>query len=153
MLQADEDLVEMALAFWQQQGVLRHDASGGSSGRADTYVVVERLGQEEEDEDEEATGPTGHAAASTAATDVDNSNSSRKARADDAQRTVYWQFIVGMLTNSAASMPLAQIAMMMKMLMAEGFPWSNEELQEFLGEKVVDGELEATGGKYRLVKK
>ncbi|EFX03722.1 anaphase-promoting complex subunit [Grosmannia clavigera kw1407] len=152
MLQADEDLVETALAFWQQQGVLRHDAGGGSSGRPDTYVVVERLGQDEEEEEEEAAAATmGFASAPT--TDADNSSSSRQARADDAQRTVYWQFIVGMLTNSAASMPLAQIAMMMKMLMAEGFPWSNEELLEFLGEKVMDGELEVIGGKYRLVKK
>ena len=65
---------------------------------------------------------------------------------------MYWQFIVGMLTNSSPAMPLGQIAMMMKMLIAEGFPWSNEELQEFLGEKVAAGELEITGGKYKLIR-
>ena len=50
-------------------------------------------------------------------------------------------------------MPLGQIAMMMKMLMPDGCPWSNEELQEFLGEKITEGELELVGGKYRLIKK
>ena len=32
------------------------------------------------------------------------------------RRTVYWQFIVGMLTNSAPAMPLSQISMMMKII-------------------------------------
>lgn len=69
------------------------------------------------------------------------------------KRQVYWQFVVGMLTNSGPAMPLGQIAMMMKMLIADGFPWSNEELQEFLGEKIAEGELELAGGKYKLVKR
>lgn len=149
MLQADEDLVELALVFWQKQGVLRPDAGRG----ADTYVVVERLGEENAaTKAEPAVLDTGMAGVA-GGTGGTGAGSSRKTRADDAQRTVYWQFIVGMLTNSAATMPLTQIAMMMKMLMAEGFPWSNEELLEFLGEKVADGDLELTGGKYRLVKK
>jgi anaphase-promoting complex subunit 2 len=63
---------------------------------------------------------------------------------------MYWQFIQGMLTNSSSQMPLQQIAMMLKMLIVEGFPYSNEELQEFLGGKVASGELEVSGGKYKL---
>lgn len=58
-----------------------------------------------------------------------------------------------MLTNASATMPLGQIAMMMKMLIQDGFPWSNEELQEFLAERVAEGEMEIVGGKYKLVKK
>ena len=147
MLRMDEDLVALALAFWEKEGVLRQDAHD-----ADKYSVVENLAaaseavadvsaaEEPGTLDAAAAGPTG-------------THKTRQARADDAQRIVYWQFIVGMLTNSAASMPLAQIAMMLKMLMAEGFPWSNEELQEFLSEKVEDGELDVAGGKYKLVKK
>jgi anaphase-promoting complex subunit 2 len=42
--------------------------------------------------------------------------------------------------------------MMLKMLISEGFPYSNEELQEFLGRKVAEGPLELVGGKYRLKK-
>jgi anaphase-promoting complex subunit 2 len=65
---------------------------------------------------------------------------------------MYWQFIQGMLKNSSSQMPLQQIATMLKMLIADGFPYSNEELQVFLGTKVADGELEFAGGKYRLKK-
>jgi anaphase-promoting complex subunit 2 len=57
-----------------------------------------------------------------------------------------------MLKNSSSQMPLQQIATMLKMLIADGFPYSNEELQVFLGTKVADGELEFAGGKYRLKK-
>jgi anaphase-promoting complex subunit 2 len=69
------------------------------------------------------------------------------------RRAMYWQYIKGMLTNASASMALAQVSMMMKMLVPDGFPWSGEELQEFLGERVTAGDLEVVGGKYRLVRK
>ena len=36
-------------------------------------------------------------------------------------------------------MQLGHMAMMMKMLIADGFAWSNEELQAFLNEKVPTG--------------
>ncbi|KAA8564339.1 hypothetical protein EYC84_011283 [Monilinia fructicola] len=63
---------------------------------------------------------------------------------------VYWQFVQSMLTNSSSQMAAPQIAMMLKMLIAEGFPYSNEELLEWLGGKVEDGALECVGGRYRL---
>lgn len=170
MLQMDEDLIVAALEFWASKDVLMQDRR-----EPEKYTVIEDLerakvelerelareeaerkkaAQDAESADAAAQAPV-PATASAAATSASAAptRSKREARADDAQRTMYWQFIVGMLTNSAVSMPLAQIAMMMKMLIAEGFPWSNEELQEFLGEKVTDGELEVAGGKYRLVKK
>lgn len=167
MLQMDEDLVVSALAFWAAKTVLIQDRRV-----PERFMVIEdlerakvelqrELAREDAEKKEAAQAAEAADAASTATeataatttTTAATARSKREARADDAQRTVYWQFIVGMLTNSAVSMPLAQIAMMMKMLIAEGFPWSNEELQEFLGEKVADGELEVVGGKYRLVKK
>jgi anaphase-promoting complex subunit 2 len=58
-----------------------------------------------------------------------------------------------MLTNSAPTMPLGQMLMMMKMLIPDGCSWTNEELQEFLAEKVAENKLELAGGKYRLPKK
>jgi anaphase-promoting complex subunit 2 len=82
--------------------------------------------------------------------------SPRKPKIDSKEqerRTVYWQFIVGMLTNSAPTMPLGQMLMMMKMLIPDGCSWTNEELQEFLAEKVAENKLELAGGKYRLPKK
>ena len=141
-LMIDEDLLEAALAFWVSQRIIKDVGNR-------TYVVMER-------EEDPATEP---AADVTAGEDTaDNSQPSpRKSKGmsskEKEQQAVYWQFIVGMLTNSAPAMPLGQILMMMKMLIPDGCPWSNEELQEFLDDKVAGQELELSGGKYRLPKK
>ncbi|KAK7753686.1 hypothetical protein SLS62_004308 [Diatrype stigma] len=170
-LEMDEDLLTAALEFWEAKQVLRKTEGGG-------YVVIERL-----DEAEGGGGGRGALAASpfggavtaspaaadkrspaAAAAPGNRRGGAKSAKAaaggsggmsekEKEKRQVYWQFVVGMLTNSGPAMPLGQIAMMMKMLIADGFPWSNEELQEFLGEKMAEGELELAGGKYKLVKK
>jgi anaphase-promoting complex subunit 2 len=141
-LMIDEDLLESSLRFWVSKRVLRDVGSR-------TYVVIERL-------DEEGSATAGHDAGSIGEAEEITQSSPRKPKMDPKEqerRTVYWQFIVGMLTNSGPAMPLGQIAMMMKMLIAGGCPWSNEELQDFLAEKIAEGEMELSGGKYRLVKK
>ncbi|KAH6627994.1 hypothetical protein F5144DRAFT_577527 [Chaetomium tenue] len=150
-LQMDEDLITAALQFWAGKGVLRRVAGAANSN---TYVVAETLSEPatgaaasdaaaEQPMDEESTTATAAAAAA-------NQGMSAKER---ERRDMYWRYIQGMLTNASTSMPLAQMAMMMKVLIADGFPWSNEELQDFLGEKVAGGEMEVVGGKYRLVRK
>lgn len=141
-LMIDEDLLEAALVFWINEKVLKDVGDR-------TYTVIERR------EDTVSDG--------VANDHVDNLgpdqtlSSPRKAKgvssAEKQRQTVYWQFIVGMLTNSAPTMPLGQILMMMKMLIPDGCTWSNEELQEFLDEKISEGQLELAGGKYRLPKK
>jgi anaphase-promoting complex subunit 2 len=154
-LQMDEDLITAALQFWVTKGVLRRAA-----GAPNTYVVLETVDEPSAADTVTAaatTEPSGStdqpmeepepAAAATAAAKPGLSAKERE------RREIYWRYIQGMLTNASASMPLAQMAMMMKMLIADGFPWSNEELQDFLGEKVLEGEMEVVGGKYRLVKK
>ncbi|RAH67155.1 anaphase promoting complex subunit 2 [Aspergillus aculeatinus CBS 121060] len=63
---------------------------------------------------------------------------------------LYWQFIVGMLTNQGA-MPLQRIVMMLKIAVPGGFPFSNEELREFLAGMVAKGNLEiVSGGNYKI---
>ncbi|GAP90269.1 putative cullin family protein [Rosellinia necatrix] len=146
-LQIDEDLLTAALQLWENKDVLRKQRDG-------RYVVVERLS-------DVAESPLAgqYAAPSMSAATADASQTPpRRAKPgmsekEKEKRGVYWQFIVGMLTNSSPAMPLNNIAMMMKMLIPDGFPWSNEELQEFLAEKLGDGELELVGGKYKLIKK
>jgi anaphase-promoting complex subunit 2 len=131
----DEDTLRAALRFWMSKRVLREVTEG-------SYQVLERLdgtdiGQQQEE---------------SLDTDVDDIPTSKPSMSKEEQM-MYWQFIQGMLKNSAAQMPLAQIAMMLKMLIAEGFPWSNVELGEFLKSKVDDGDLELAGGKYKLKRK
>jgi anaphase-promoting complex subunit 2 len=100
---------------------------------------------------------TGAAAAGGAAAAADEPPAAvaagKPSAKERARREVYWRYVQGMLTNASASMPLAQMGMMLRMLIADGFPWSDEELGAFLGEKVAGGEMEVVGGRYRLVKK
>ncbi|KAI0393522.1 Cullin family protein [Xylariaceae sp. FL0594] len=153
-LQMDEDLLTAALLFWENKRVLRKDSEG-------CYAVVERLSNAAEltsAAPSSAATPGASAAGTAAAAPPPPPPPPRKAKSgvsekEKEKRTVYWQFIVGMLTNSSPAMALSQISMMMKMLIPDGFPWSNEELQEFLADKMGDGELELVGGKYKLIKK
>jgi anaphase-promoting complex subunit 2 len=167
-LSMDEELLVAALGFWTAKGVLRRD-------RRDGYVVAETLGDaggadgrtttaaadddddNERDDVEDNKQASGSAAAPTNTPAGPGTTSSSGGggggKSSDPRRAVYWQYVVGMLTNASAQMPPAQIAMMLKMLVPDGFPWSSEELREFLGEKVAAGELEVAGGKYRLPRK
>ncbi|RCI15714.1 hypothetical protein L249_3442 [Ophiocordyceps polyrhachis-furcata BCC 54312] len=162
-LRMDEDLLALALSFWLSKQVLRNVGN-------QTYEVIERLGS-----DANTTTKAVAAAAGSGTTSRDEEGGGGEEEDDEKdgdeevslrkpsrlvdetkekeRRGVYWQFIVGMLTNSSPAMALGQISMMMKMLISDGCPWSNEELQDFLGERVVAGELELVGGKYRLPKK
>ena len=155
-LQMDEELVLQALEFWESQQVLArypHDQ--------DMFVVLERR-------DQPLGRPELHPAASAPAVMQDDhgaqpggkptalkraGTTSAMDAKEHERRAMYWQFIVGMLTNSMPNAQLGQLAMMMRMLITDGFSWSDQDLQEFLAEKVELGELEVAGGKYKLVKK
>lgn len=155
-LQMDEELVLQALEFWESKQVLArypHDH--------ETFVVLERR-------DQPLSRPELHPAASAPAVLQDDhgappggkpaalkraGTTSAMDAKENERRAMYWQFIVGMLTNSMPNAQLGQLAMMMRMLITDGFSWSDQDLQEFLAEKVELGELEVSGGKYKLVKK
>lgn len=140
-LQMDDGPIASALSFWVSKGVLAR--------RGDAYVVLETASSAEQ-------AAASFSAPGSPAGDETEEPAPPAAVMDGketARRAMYWQYIRGMLTNASATMPLGQMAMMMKMLIADGFPWSNEELQDFLGEKVAEGDMEIVGGKYRLVKK
>lgn len=162
-LTMDEDLLKSALEFWLSQGVLGH-----VDGDQQTFVVLERRGNELQQQQNLANAASSAMAPSSTTDSAQPpmlsspsplpsmSSLPRKAKLNAKEqetRTVYWQFIVGMLTNSSPAMPLTQIAMMMKMLLTDGCTWSEDELREFLAEKVAGQDLELSGGRYRLVKK
>jgi anaphase-promoting complex subunit 2 len=139
----EETLVRSALKFWVNKLVL-HET------HPNTFAVLETLNQE----DRERSNAQSAAAAASGTHDesVDDVGLAGNDGIGVEKMGMYWQFIQSMLTNSSSQMPLQQIAMMLKVLIVDGFPYSNEELQELLERKVVDGKLELVGGKYKLKK-
>ncbi|CCC06230.1 hypothetical protein SMACR_00447 [Sordaria macrospora] len=166
-LQMDEDLIASCLEYWVSKNVLRRLRSPAAAAQGShTYVVIESLSDPivddlptKIDDDDPFSNPDSATATipqdSGQAVEADTEKPTTTINPKEQERnTMYWQYIKGMLTNASASMPLAQMAMMMKMLIADGFPWTNEQLGEFLAEKIAEGEMEVvSGGKYRLVKK
>ncbi|XMA20510.1 hypothetical protein WAI453_013301 [Rhynchosporium graminicola] len=142
-LEMDEALVRSALRFWVNKLVL-HELS------PNTFSVLETLNKEDR------ARSNAQAAASAAAgggeDSVDDTGLAVNDGINEGKMGIYWQYIQGMLKNRSSQMPLQKIAMTLKMLISDGFPYSNEELQEFLGRKVEDGGLELVGGKYKLKK-
>lgn len=151
-------LVRSACLFWVSKRVLTETSR-------DTFSVLEVLPA---DDGQDSTGATdqptdargGHggnndqaaadATARAAAAEAAAAQESADAAAME-KMNLYWQFIVGMLTNQGA-MPLQRIAMMLKLVVPAGFPFSNEELREFLAGMVARGRLEVgSGGVYRIV--
>jgi anaphase-promoting complex subunit 2 len=142
-LEMEETMVRSALKFWINKLVL-HEVS------LNTFAVLETLNQEDR------ARSNAQAATSAAAGANDESADDTGLVANDGiseqKKAMYWQFIQGMLKNSSSQMPLQQISMMLTMLVVDGFPFGNEQLQELLARKVEDGSLEMVGGKYRLKK-
>ena len=147
-LQMDEDLVENCLLFWVGKLVLTKLDS-------EKYTVLERLptAAYQEATPDQASKSTTLAAAAAIASASAAPVSALRSEEDIAEEKmqIYWQFIVGMLTNQG-TMALPRIVMMLKLAMAGGFPYTNEELRTFLSKRVEDGKLELVGGNYKLVK-
>lgn len=156
-LHMDEELVLQAVDFWMSQEVLTRYSTD-----PDTFTVLEQ-------KDSPPTRPELHPSMSAPAAmegehdlpgmppkpaGVKRAGTTSAMDAKENElRAVYWQFIVGMLTNNMGMMPLNQMGMMLRMVIPGGLPWNDQELQEFLTEKVELGELEVVGGKYKLAKK
>jgi anaphase-promoting complex subunit 2 len=138
-------LVRSACLFWVSKRIL-------SEVQRDTFQVQEVLADEEQHDSESDSEDedTANAAAAAEAAAAAAAKESAEAAAME-KMNVHWQFIVGMLTNQGP-MPLARIVMMLKIAVPGGFPFSNEELREFLGGMVSKGKLEiVNGGNYKIV--
>ncbi len=158
-------LVRSACLFWVSRRIL-------TEVQRDTFRVLETLptskdtiandGGNENASTSETAGPgsaevdvdvtsSADAAANAAAAAAAAAKESAEAAAME-KMNLYWQFIVGMLTNQGA-MPLQRIVMMLKIAVPGGFPFSNEELREFLAGMVSKGKLEiVSGGNYKIVR-
>lgn len=152
-LQMKAPLVRSACLFWVSKRIL-------AEVHRDTFRVLEHLPTEEEQgaagesggADTEGFGsPSGDTAAAAAEAAAAAAAKESAEAAAMEKMNLYWQFIVGMLTNQGA-MPLQRIVMMLKIVVPGGFPFSNEELREFLAGMVSRGKLEiVSGGSYKVV--
>ncbi|KAI9833708.1 MAG: hypothetical protein M1826_006799 [Phylliscum demangeonii] len=128
----EETQVRAALHFWANQRILREVGP-------DVFKVVERV-----DDAMLARSPAKTYYGSLLS-DAD---------ADEKQEVVatlagYWTFIVGMLSNGGP-MPLAQIAAMLKIAVAGGFPHTDDELRSYLDVQLQAGKLVLAKDRYRI---
>lgn len=141
-------LVRSACLFWVSKRIL-------TESTRDTFRVLEYLPTEAETQEVSINAPdqsadTANAAAAAEAAAAVAAKETAEAAAME-KMNLYWQFIVGMLTNQGA-MPLQRIVMMLKIVVPGGFPFSNEELREFLAGMVSKGKIEiVSGGNYKLI--
>ena len=151
-LQMDEDLVNNALTFWVGKLVLMKAADG-------SYSVLEKLpptsAADTTVEKDNASVTMAAAAAAASASAVASAPAASAVRSDEdlieEKMAMFWQYIVGMLTNQGA-MPLQRIVMMLKFVVPGGFTFGDEALRKFLGRRVDEGKLELAGGNYKIVK-
>ncbi|KAF3386612.1 Anaphase-promoting complex subunit 2 [Penicillium rolfsii] len=153
-LEMSPSLVRSACLFWVSKRILTESSR-------DEFSVLESLPSDDEDNDfgvvgtdptdaDLQSGDASNAAAAAEAAAAAAAKESADAAAME-KMNLYWQFIVGMLTNQGA-MPLQRIVMMLKIVVPGGFPFSNEELRDFLAGMVAKGKLEiVSGGNYKIV--
>ncbi|OAL62164.1 anaphase-promoting complex subunit ApcB [Trichophyton rubrum] len=139
-------LVRSACLFWLSKRILIQQ-------QPDTFTVLETLPDDEDpgasSQNQAQAQPNSDANAAAAAAAAAAKEAAEAATM--AKMDLYWQFIKGMLTNQGA-MPLQRIIMMLKIAVPGGFPFSSEELKQFMGKMVSNGELEmVSGGNYKIV--
>ncbi|KIV80191.1 hypothetical protein PV11_07710 [Exophiala sideris] len=138
-------LVRSACIFWVSKRIMAE-----TSDARDTYTVLERLpaGTDMIMNDDNSGRPDAAAVAAEAAA----IQAAREVEEEDRKQkmAMYHQFVVSMLTNQG-QMPLPRIAMMLGIVVPGGFPFSNEELKEFLAGMVKEGVLDVgAGGAYKV---
>ncbi|KAI4230310.1 MAG: hypothetical protein L6R36_000121 [Xanthoria steineri] len=147
-LSMSESFVRNALTFWVGRLVLQPSPSD-----ADSYHVLETLPSSALDPSSSSKSMKSTLLAAAAAADAATSGPAQALRSEEditqEKMEVFWQFVVGMLTNQGA-MPLARIVMMLKVVVPGGFPFGNEELKGFLEGRVREGKLEVVGGQYKI---
>lgn len=143
-LSMSESLVRNGLTFWVGKLVLRPSPSAPN-----TYHVLETLPSSVHHPQRAASNLLTAAAAADAATSAPAHAVRSEEEIMREKMEVFWQFVVGMLTNQGA-MPLTRIVVMLKVVVPGGFPFGNEELKAFLEGRVRDGRLEVVGGQYKI---
>ncbi|KIW78644.1 hypothetical protein Z517_08482 [Fonsecaea pedrosoi CBS 271.37] len=146
-------LIRSACVFWVSRRILTESSPN-------TFTVLERLPSGTGDGDDTLMSEGGPSAAQQSDSALAVAEAAALAtatrEAEEAERkqkmAMYNAFIVSMLTNQGA-MPLARISMMLSIVVPGGFPFSNEELKEFLASMVKEGALEiGKSGVYKVAR-
>jgi anaphase-promoting complex subunit 2 len=146
-------LVRSACIFWASKLILAQSPSDPNA-----YTVLETLpasasagsgsipSSDPQTQNNHSASTAATAAAATASVVAEAAEAERQSK-----MALYAQFVVSMLTNQGP-MPLPRIAMMLGIVVPGGFPFSNEELREFLAGMCQERVLEVRhGGIYRVV--
>ncbi|KAL8691301.1 MAG: hypothetical protein Q9218_003445 [Villophora microphyllina] len=146
-LSMSEPLVRNALTFWVGKLVLSPSRSFS------TYHVLETLPSSALHPELPTSTAASTLLTTAAAADAATSGPAPAVKSEQEilaeKMEVFWQFVVGMLTNQGA-MPLARIVMMLRVVVPGGFPFGSEELKGFLEGRVKEGRLEVVGGNYKI---
>ncbi|OAP58439.1 hypothetical protein AYL99_07529 [Fonsecaea erecta] len=149
-LAMSQALVRSACMFWASKRVL-------TEASPNTFAVLEKLPSGADAADDTPMGEAGASANHRSNRNFAAAQAAALAaatrEAEEAERkqkmAMYQRFIVSMLTNQGG-MPLARISMMLSIVVPGGFPYSNEELKEFLASMVKEDALEVgNAGIYR----
>jgi anaphase-promoting complex subunit 2 len=149
-LSMSSTLVRSACIFWASKRILLQSPTD-----PETYTVLETLPTTDSQQPSQGPHSQSSAPAQASAATAAAATASAVAEAAEADRqskmALYAQFVVSMLTNQGA-MPLPRIAMMLGIVVPGGFPFSNEELREFLNGMCKERVLEVGhGGVYKVV--
>lgn len=138
MLDMDEGLVRQAVSFWVGRSVLRETGP-------DTYAIIETLPKS--DKKTKADEDAAAAAAELAAVEAAQQPTNVRSQQDlfNEKKDVYETFITSMLT-AQGNVPVSRILMMMRMMMAGGFPFGEEEIGALLAEMEGEGKVINVGG-------
>ncbi|RPB29160.1 hypothetical protein L211DRAFT_260280 [Terfezia boudieri ATCC MYA-4762] len=148
-LEMSEGLVRRGLQYWVAKGVLREVKPSPSSSTAatagnETYIVMERIDDISDDSPstttKESTSTAGQEEEVEVEVEMDTTPDAGDRYAEQplsAEKQVYAQFIVGMLTNAAGPMGLDRIMMMLGMLVPGGVRCGREEMGELVERTVV----------------
>ncbi|KAF8424860.1 hypothetical protein EV426DRAFT_532415 [Tirmania nivea] len=140
-LEMSEGLVRRGLQYWVAKGVLGEVKPSPSSSAVpgnETYIVVERM---DDTSNDSPSIPTGESTNATGQEEVEEAEQPLS-----AEKQVYTQFIVGMLTNAAGPMGLDKIMMMLGMLVPGGVRCGRKEMGELVERLVREGRVEGGEG-------
>lgn len=151
--QMDEDLIRLALTFWVGKLVLLESIT-----YPDTFTILEHLSNTSSaSNDQDHLGALSSIAAAAAAAaqqaETEAAAAELKTAADllAENAPLYTAFVVNMLTNQG-HMPASRMMMMLKMLVAGGFPFEEAEFVEFLQGLAAEGRIEKAGSLWMVRK-